>query len=218
MRNKGCHGASTIHSLIYKAEDILGCPEHPEIEQVGSVSHDAKCWKCGSSLRRRPRFVLNRNSPLRGASLLIVDECSMVGETVGRHLLSFGVPILVLGDPFQLRPPDGCGFFTVAAPDTMLTEIHRQGRDNPIIRMSMIVREGGRLDIGRYGKSQVVPLHNDVEDDFEQTLVGCNDTRRWLNSWQREALGLTGSRWSTTSWSVCETTTPGGCSMAACGL
>ena len=40
------------------------------------------------------------------ASLIIVDECSMVDEDLGRDLLSFGRPVLVLGDPAQLPPRD----------------------------------------------------------------------------------------------------------------
>ena len=67
----------------------------------------------------------------------------MVDEEIGRDLLSFGVPVLVLGDPAQLPPVAGGGFFTAAEPDVMLTEVHRQAADNPIIRMSMVVREGG---------------------------------------------------------------------------
>ena len=116
----------------------------------------------------------------------------MVGDTIGRDLLSFNTPILVLGDPFQLPPPDGCGFFTAAEPDIMLTEIHRQGRDNPIIRMSMSVREGGRLALGRYGESQVVTAHDDAEVTAEQVLVGRNTTRRSFNTWQRAKLGFAG--------------------------
>jgi hypothetical protein len=42
--------------------------------------------------------------------------------------MSFNVPILVLGDPFQLPPPAGYGFFTEVEPDSMLTEIHRNAR------------------------------------------------------------------------------------------
>ena len=38
----------------------------------------------------------------------------------------------------------------------MLTEIHRQAADNPIIRMSMEIREGGYLEHGRYGESLVI--------------------------------------------------------------
>ena len=55
----------------------------------------------------------------------------MVDEELGRDLLSFGKPILVLGDPAQLPPVKGAGFFTEAAPDVMLTEIHRQARGQP---------------------------------------------------------------------------------------
>ena len=143
MRGKGCEGASTIHRLIYQAEDVFSCPEHPEVEQ-----HDASCRKCDGALVRRPRFSLNRDSPLGSARLLIIDECSMVSETIGRDLLSFGVPVLVLGDPFQLPPPAGCGFFTAAEPDIMLTEIHRQRRDNPIIRLSMDIRDDKRCATG----------------------------------------------------------------------
>ncbi len=68
----------------------------------------------------------------------------MVDAELGRDLLSFGKPVLVLGDPAQLPPVRGGGFFTEADPDVMLTEVHRQAADNPIIQMSMLVREGGR--------------------------------------------------------------------------
>src|SRR6478609_4934555 len=53
-------------------------------------------------------------------------------EAAGPDLLSFGTKVLVLGDPFQLPPVQGAGFFTSAEPNVMLTEIHRQARDNPI--------------------------------------------------------------------------------------
>ena len=75
----------------------------------------------------------------------------MVDERLARDLLSFGTKVLVLGDPFQLPPVQGAGFFTAHEPDIMLTEIHRQAADNPIIRMSMEIREGGFLEHGRYG-------------------------------------------------------------------
>ena len=66
----------------------------------------------------------------------------MVDEDLGQDLLSFGTPVLVLGDPAQLPPVKGGGFFTEAEPDIMLTEVHRQAADNPIVRMSMIDPRG----------------------------------------------------------------------------
>ncbi len=38
----------------------------------------------------------------------------------------------------------------------MLTHIHRQAEDNPIIRLSQIVRGGGELKDGAYGESRVI--------------------------------------------------------------
>ena len=102
MRSKGCEGASTIHSLIYKPRE---------------------------SGEEIPSFDLWDEAPASKAKLIIVDECSMVDAELGRDLLSFGVPLLVLGDPAQLPPIQGGGFFTDAEPDAMLTEVHRQAED-----------------------------------------------------------------------------------------
>ena len=52
----------------------------------------------------------------------------MVDAELARDLMSFEVPLLVLGDPAQLPPIQGGGFFTDAKPDAMLTEVHRQAQ------------------------------------------------------------------------------------------
>src|SRR5438093_9971224 len=129
MRNKGCQGATTIHSLIYKARD---------------------------SGQETPTFELWDDAPASKAKLIIIDECSMVDAELARDLMSFRVPLLVLGDPAQLPPIQGGGFFTDAQPDAMLTEVHRQARDNPIVRLSMDIRAGNSLAQGRYGDTQIL--------------------------------------------------------------
>src|SRR5213083_3375834 len=157
MRNKGCQGATTIHSLIYKARD---------------------------SGQETPTFELWSDAPASKAKLIIIDECSMVDAELARDLMSFRVPLLVLGDPAQLPPIQGGGFFTDAEPDAMLTEVHRQARDNPIVRLSMDIREGRELEIGRHGESEVVPrseLDPDRVMQADQVLVGRNNTRRAYN-------------------------------------
>ena len=165
MRGKGCTNAGTIHSLIYR---IRGEDENG------------------------PTFVLNDDSDAASASLIVIDECSMVDEEIGRDLLSFGKPVLVLGDPAQLPPVAGGGFFTSAEPDVMLTEVHRQAADDPIIRLSMIVREGGELERGSYGESRVIG-RRDLDPaavlSVDQVLVGRNNTRRGYNTRIRELLG-----------------------------
>ena len=117
----------------------------------------------------------------------------MVDEELGRDLLSFGQPVLVLGDPAQLPPVKGGGFFTEGEPDVMLTEVHRQAQDNPIIHMSMKVREGGRLDPGPHGESRVIRRREiDAEAVMraDQVLVGLNKTRRLYNTRIRELSGF----------------------------
>ena len=157
MRRKGCASASTIHSLIYRTRD---------------------------SGEETPSFELWDDAPAAKAKLIVIDECSMVDAELGRDLLSFGAPVLVLGDPAQLPPIQGGGFFTDAEPDAMLTEVHRQAADDPIIHLSMAVRAGERIEPGRYGDSEVVrksALDPERVLGADQVLVGRNATRRAFN-------------------------------------
>src|ERR1700749_741733 len=129
MRNKGCDGASTIHSLIYRARES-------GVEQ--------------------PSFELWDDAPASKAKLIVIDECSMVDAEMGRDLLSFECPLLVLGDPAQLPPIQGGGFFTADEPDAMLTEVHPQAQADPILRMSVGVGEGREVGVGSVGDTEVV--------------------------------------------------------------
>jgi exodeoxyribonuclease-5 len=166
MRAKGCERASTIHSLIYRTLE------------AGAQT---------------PSFELWDDAPASKAALIVIDECSMVDAELGRDLKSFGVPLLVLGDPAQLPPIQGGGFFTDAEPDAMLTEVHRQALDDPIVRLSMEVRAGQRLSPGTYGETQVV-ARADLDPErvlkADQVLVGRNATRRAYNIRLRERRGF----------------------------
>lgn len=166
MQSKGCFGASTIHSMIYRVKNKKA---------------------------RVPEWVINEDGNLKDATLAIIDECSMVDEKLGRDLLSFGKPVLVIGDPAQLPPVRGGGFFTAREPDFMLTEVHRQAAENPIIAMSMKVRTGNRLDVGSYGSSAVI-TRKEVDSRrvlaADQVIVGRNVTRRLYNRRIRELLNI----------------------------
>jgi exodeoxyribonuclease-5 len=116
----------------------------------------------------------------------------MVDEELGRDLLSFKKKVLVLGDPAQLPPVKGGGFFTEQEPDAMLTEVHRQAADNPIVRLSMKVRGGERLEFGDHGALRVVSrkaIDAELVKKADQVLVGLNKTRRAYNKRLRELLG-----------------------------
>jgi len=177
LRSRGASNARTIHSLIYRPKG----EEEVEDEVTGKTSVT-------------PMFSINRQSPLAKAALIVIDECSMVDEALGRDLMSFGRPILVLGDPGQLPPVSGGGFFTDHEPDFLLTEIHRQARDNPIIQLAMRVREGQDLALGDYGAAKVISKRDVTQElvlEADQVLVGTNRTRRRYNQRLRELKGFT---------------------------
>lgn len=155
MTRKGTP-ASTIHGLIYRVSEATP-------EEIARVEQDLAVLRrdlprmglaeqtfARTRIRQlelrledihKPRFILNEQSPLRDADLLVLDEVSMVGADLGHDLLAFGKPILVLGDPGQLPPIKGFGFFTEAQPDVILTEVHRQAGDSAILRLATMARE-----------------------------------------------------------------------------
>lgn len=110
------HSCGTIHRLMYT----------PKVNPVtGAITG----WK------RRP-FL--------DASIIILDEASMVPGDVFDDLKSYGLPILAVGDHGQLPPVRG-NFSLMQDPQLRLEKIHRQAEDNPIIMLSKAVREAGQL-------------------------------------------------------------------------
>lgn len=205
-QRSGVH-ATTVHQLIYNPRESskdrikeleLKKDQWPEDQQ------DTEEWF--ALLRaihqekenlKRPIFALNLESELREAKLLILDECSMIDTQMADDLCYFGTKILALGDPGQLPPIRGHGFFTQGEPDFMLKEIHRQARDNPIIEISRIVRETGRLPKdGDFGNGveitnleKVRPELRRLVDTHDQLLVGKNSTRKAYNRRMRQLQG-----------------------------
>jgi exodeoxyribonuclease-5 len=99
---------------------------------------DGRCKLCGGKEWIR-REALDRNY-----GLIIVDEASMVDDMMLRDLREYGVPILAVGDHGQLPPVGGVGSL-MKAPHLRLEKIHRQAEGNPIIALSKLIRETGRL-------------------------------------------------------------------------
>lgn len=200
LRERGCEGASTLHQLMYTVHENDYLPVLKLQQELEATPHDHPSrHELEAELRiarvnaARPRFSRNPDSIIRQAKLLVLDEVSMVNEALARDVLAFGCKVLVLGDPAQLPPIEGAGYFTQAAPDIMLTEIHRQARDNPIIRWATMARNGQVIPKGKDGP--VAKIGRSTVDnhwlaqDAGQIITGKNDSRRLINQRVRDALG-----------------------------
>jgi exodeoxyribonuclease-5 len=196
LRRKGLPHTTTVHKLIYTVRPPDRAAILKLMEEIAAASAaDVPDMKAKLIELNRPVFDRinsdDEDAPINNVDLIVIDECSMVDEEMGRDLESFGVKILVLGDPFQLPPIKGQGYFTDAQPDFLLTEIHRQAADNPIIKLATDVRSGNRLRYGVYGSS-VVKSRTQLSPrdlmDASQILVGRNATRRGRNTLVRSQL------------------------------
>ncbi|QOY37700.1 ATP-dependent DNA helicase [Anaerobacillus isosaccharinicus] len=163
------NNATTIHKLIYSVNE----------DKQGNIS-----------------FLKKDRDALSEFSLIIVDEVSMVSKEILNDLLYYGVPIIALGDSGQLEPI-GEDHGLLKKPDVMLTEIHRQAADNPIIHLSMLARKGEIINPGKYGDTCYVLSKKDKRMSIDlllrsdQVLCSLNKTRKAINTKMRRALGFT---------------------------
>lgn len=152
LAKKGCTPVSTIHSLIYRPVEVIAeCPYGDACEarnvELNTCAHMIKSleFSLKESLDPEPSATDDVDvDATRETRLLILDEVSMVSDDLARDVMSFGVRVLVLGDPAQLPPIHGSGYFVNAEPDFMLTEVHRQAAESPVLRLATAVRTTGR--------------------------------------------------------------------------
>jgi len=135
--------------------------------------------------------------------LIILDEASMVDESIWDDLLSYGIPIIAVGDHGQLPPVNG-KFNLMANPELKLEEIHRQKKGNSIIDLSIMARTEGFIPEGTYGKNIIKisrhdsdnsELINEILSNYSPELLilcGYNTTRIRLNNYIRHSLEFTG--------------------------
>ena len=197
MRKNGMP-AQTVHSMTYR----LRPPDKKYYDRMKAKLAEATTEKEAKRIRGEMKnaqklvFDLDEESELTEAALLVLDEVSFIDKYMGEDLVSFGCPILVLGDPGQLPPIEGAGYFTDVEPDVKLTEIHRQAQDDPIVQMAMKVRAGKQPSSGTYAfqgyESEVIypkDLTPEKVLDADQVLVGKHKTRRSFNRKIRSQLG-----------------------------
>jgi exodeoxyribonuclease-5 len=210
LRRKGVP-CRTIHSLIYSVHeateeelaDVKAKLDIAEMETRGLSGLEAQladakveALRLELKLMKRPRFALNEDSDVRDCKLLVLDEVSMVGADMAADVLSFGKPVLVLGDPGQLPPIKGEGAFTDIKPDVMLTEIHRQAGESAIIRLATMARTYQQIPYGKHDDFVWKMSRRDVMPEQllcgGQVICGRNVTRLELNNAMRRKSGFVG--------------------------
>lgn len=162
--------AHTIHSTIYRVED----DDEDEEDEDEEVSSD-KVYASSD-----PRFILKDSDSLSDKKMIIVDEGSMVGARLLDDLLSFNLPVLLVGDPNQLAPVQDSSVFLRC--DFYLEEVVRQAQDSPIIWLSQQVL-AGNMPTGVFGTTMV---RKGSPSDSElmyasQVLTDTNKRREELN-------------------------------------
>lgn len=202
LRSKGAAPVSTIHSGVYfpttstEARQALRDAQtelHAAGASIGELQsrgdHEAAkiCLDRVAELQsvipdleanaRRLSWEWNPDSDWRDADLIILDEVSMVNAKLAADIEAYDVPVLVLGDPAQLPPVEGGGYYTNAKPDHLLTEIHRQALDNPITALATRVRQSQDGALGLVG-ADLAPVSLQEAMQSDQVLVWTNK-RRW---------------------------------------
>lgn len=130
------------------------------------------------------KYKLKPRSKLAPFQLFIVDEGSMVGGKLLADILSFNVPVLLVGDPNQLQPVNDTSVFDKC--DYYLTEIVRQAQDSPVIWLSQQIL-ARHIPLGVFGTCQV--RQGGISDEefmyADQVLADTNTVRSDLNTYLR---------------------------------
>lgn len=166
------YNAKTIHSLIY---DVI-------IKTIMETAFDAD----GDEYKKKKTIMTfelkeQLSSVLK---LIIVDECKMVPDKMITEILSFGIPVIFMGDENQLPPVMGSSKI-LSEPDFVLNEIMRQAEDDPIVMIANWILDDMPLKYGNYGKSAIVesvPFDKTLLTNYDMILCGKNKTRDTMNN------------------------------------
>lgn len=167
LRKKGNAGACTLHKLLY---------DHKPLPNGGFL--------------RLPKTSLD-------VSIVVVDEVSMVPQSMINLLHRHPVYVIYLGDPFQLPQIDKTDSNNLLDhPHVFLDEIMRQAAESEIIQLTMKIRGGDKIPLMKGNEVIVMPqkeLTTGCLNWADQIIVATNATRQNINTQVRSALGYEGT-------------------------
>lgn len=145
-------------------------------------------YKKGKSFRFSLKKQINGN-----IRLIVIDEVSMVSLNMLNDIISFGIPVIALGDYGQLSPIFGGNIFDVRKPDVFLTMVMRQTDESGILDLATKARNGESIPLGKYKMSEVTTIEKiwGKIQVFDLVLCYSNKVRRLYNSIIRKKRGFT---------------------------
>lgn len=174
LRNKGIGEAMTIHSLIYWFKGT----------RIDHRDNEVPVFDLKAGGDELPRF-------------LVCDEASMVNSETVDDIESLGLRVLWVGDHGQLAPVGGDPGL-MRKPEIVLETIHRQAKENPIVRLAHHVRTGGALSPDWHDGDQI-NIANGIQpyrlakwfvrSGYDQIITASNKDRHLLNQLVRKELG-----------------------------
>lgn len=210
LRKRSGVEATTVHRALYKptgcinkklsklAEKLLAAESRKPVN-----AGDVKALRGEiASMRAKmggPKWQVPETAPVKSADLIVVDECFMLSHQIIEDLHKHAKKILFLGDPFQLPPIMGDSPLTDTWPDAVLSEIHRQALENPVLAAATAVRSGESFPLesvaNEHGSYRIISKAESAWSDYadvEQIIVAKNATRRGFNKSYRKRMGFEG--------------------------
>jgi exodeoxyribonuclease V len=186
----------TIHSLLYTPNQNIDHTLMALQEELMQNPNDEKLKKKVENYAAKQESVSFSSKRLRisPTTVLIIDEASMVGGRIRDDLVATGAKILFIGDQAQLPPVKDEAVFHNAKKDAVLTEVHRQAFDSPILRMATQVRNSEKIDMLDYREGDCQMLYvdeigTDVWLGADQIITDTNASRYKINRFIRKQKG-----------------------------
>ena len=170
------HKLITIATPTHKAAAVLSAM----LETNGIISPNVKVTTIHKALGKRPMRQGGGNTTFSRPTkeiygILIIDECSMIDAELFDDINEAAptASIVYVGDPAQLPPTSGNGaispVFAAIEQRAHLSDIIRQGEDNPIIELSAALRRVMAAS-AHITVSDVVEMVNEYDKD--STKIG----------------------------------------------
>lgn len=180
--------ATTLHKLVYAPETFCNRCLQP-VQAIKGFDKKVRCPDC-RTVSIKTKWI---RVPIIEADLVIVDEASMLNQTMVEDVEALAQRVLYVGDHGQLEPI-GDDPRIMREPDIRLETIHRQAAQSGIIQLAHHMRrgfspaswEGDFEDARSVGISKLIPR---VLTRYDIILCGYNKTRKNINAALRSHRG-----------------------------